>query len=50
MENHILLQHGKEWTNVAIFEAPLSWSEAIRNNMWELKGNARSLLYIELRN
>jgi hypothetical protein len=29
----VVVEHGKERANVAILEAPLSWSEAIRHNM-----------------
>jgi hypothetical protein len=32
-KNHFLPQDGEEHANVAIFEGPLSWSEAIRHNM-----------------
>ena len=34
-KNHILSQHDEERANVAISEDPLSWSEAIRYNMWK---------------
>ena len=30
---------------MAILKAPLSWSEAIRNNMWKLMGNIRNSLH-----
>ena len=30
---------------MAIFEAPLSWSEAIRHEMWKLMDNVQSSLF-----
>lgn len=37
MEEPRLPQHGEEHAHVAIFEALLSWSEAIRHYMWRLR-------------
>ena len=44
-KNHILPQCGEEWANVAIFEDPLSWKEAIRNTMKKLMRNVRTSQY-----
>ena len=51
-KNHILSKGGEEWANVIMCENPLSWREAIRNNMWKFLGNVRTSLYRveELRN
>ena len=37
---------------MAIIKSPLSWSEAIRNDMWKLMGNVRTSLYrvVKLKN
>ena len=44
-KNHTLPQRREERANMAILEDPLSWNEAIRNNMRKFMSNVRTSLY-----